>query len=322
MNDFLKMNNDEILKENRGKKYDIVLMNPPYDRDLHLDFFDKGLELLSENGKCVIIEPASWLINVKDSGKAKIYKELKDKIEGIVESVEINAMNKIFGTGLYVPFSITTINKAKDKNEEIDFEISTERNRVKSIYDCNKIGKYSLVKSILKKCQDYGDMMKNHTTTKDVGGDDTRYVRYMNIITANGYDSKPDKIETKFGTFYGTFITPCMHKHDNKLYDHIPKTAVGNPAPCVYGSAQQLENWKWFVLNNKLPLFLNMVLTFDQHNNSEKYVPWLVDKQRSDEEIYKLLDINEEEQELIDKTIKKFEWHSDWYKKMCEEQID
>lgn len=46
-------------------KFDYIIQNPPYSKSLHLDFFKNGLEMLSENGRMVIIEPATWLINVK-----------------------------------------------------------------------------------------------------------------------------------------------------------------------------------------------------------------------------------------------------------------
>ena len=43
------MKNEEILKENNGKKFDVVLMNPPYGSSsgdtLHLKFVDKILKV-------------------------------------------------------------------------------------------------------------------------------------------------------------------------------------------------------------------------------------------------------------------------------------
>ena len=47
--------------------------------------------------------------------------------------------------------------------------------------------------------------MKNHTTTVVFDGDNY-YIRYVSIITANKYDSTPNKVKTKFGIFDGTFI--------------------------------------------------------------------------------------------------------------------
>jgi hypothetical protein len=39
--DFLTMKNEEILKMNKGKKFDICLMNPPYASGMHIDFLSK-----------------------------------------------------------------------------------------------------------------------------------------------------------------------------------------------------------------------------------------------------------------------------------------
>ena len=89
-------------------------------------------------------------------------------------------------------------------------------------------------------------------------------------------------------------------------------------ADCIYGTKEELENWKHFIFNNKLPLFLNIVLTIDQNNNSKEFLPWLVDKQYTDDEINKLFGFTDEEIKLIDTTIKKYERNSPWFKRyMC-----
>ena len=221
---------------NNGKKFSVIIQNPPYAGSLHLKFLEKCIEI---GEKVVSVQPATFLINTRKDGKAKTqYIPLKNKLEGHVKSCEINGMNKEFQTGLYVPFTIINIDNTKEYNE-IDFECSTERKKVRSIFDCNKIGDSQLIESIINKCQKYGDMMKNHITTKDMGGNDIYYVRFMSIITANGYNSEVDKVKTKFGTYYGTFTTPLVHKHDNQLYEHVPKTKTGNPAGCVYGTKKE-----------------------------------------------------------------------------------
>ena len=58
------MKNEEILKENNGKKFDIVLMNPPYlganrnDYNIHLKFLNKVNEITD---KVVSIQPIMFL---------------------------------------------------------------------------------------------------------------------------------------------------------------------------------------------------------------------------------------------------------------------
>ena len=58
VNDFLDMNNKEILDMNDNKKWDLVLMNPPYDRSLHLKFLEKVIEI---SDKVVSIQPVRWI---------------------------------------------------------------------------------------------------------------------------------------------------------------------------------------------------------------------------------------------------------------------
>ena len=58
VNDFLKLENSKILDMNNGKKFDVVLMNPPYDRGLHEKFLHKTLNI-SET--VCSIQPANFL---------------------------------------------------------------------------------------------------------------------------------------------------------------------------------------------------------------------------------------------------------------------
>ena len=59
-------------------------------------------------------------------------------------------------------------------------------------------------------------------------------------------------------------------------------------------------------------------MTIDQHNNSKEFLPWLVDKQYSDNEINKIFNFTNEEIKLIEATIKKYNKSSPWFKRyMC-----
>ena len=57
-------------------KFDYIIQNPPYAGTLHTKFFNKGLDILSDTGKMVIIEPSTWLINLRKGkgNEPKIYK--------------------------------------------------------------------------------------------------------------------------------------------------------------------------------------------------------------------------------------------------------
>lgn len=94
-------------------------------------------------------------------------------------------------------------------------------------------------------------------------------------------NSDSDFQQTLFGEYQNYVIDVTCRKTDNPRYK-------------VYGTKDELENWKYFVFNNKLPLFINIVMTIDQHNNSKNYVPWLTDKHYTDSEIYSIFKFTED----------------------------
>lgn len=324
------------VKKQKDMKFDYIIQNPPYNGSLHLDFLEKGLDLLTEKGRMVIIEPATWLINIRKNGKAKKYDAIKKRIEGHVESVKIENFNKDFGTRLCVPFAVTTIDFSKTF-DGIEFTCCGEKKVVKSIYDCNLVGDYAIIWSIIEKCQKFGDTMKNHITQQNMGVDFS-YVKYPEIYGGYGaslcgamternggkYESESCWMKTSNGDLFLSYVSSGWHQNQSDIsneplhrYDTGGKL-TDKIADNVYGTRQELENWKHFIFNNKLPLFLNIVLTIDQNNNSKEFLPWLVDKQYTDEEINELFGFTDEEIALIDRTIKKYERKSPWFKRyMC-----
>jgi len=308
-----------------------VITNPPYSGSYHLTFFNVGLNLIGGNGRMCIIEPATWLINVRRNGKAKLYDEIKEKIKGHVESVVIENLNNDFDTGLHMPFSTTTIDMSKTF-DTIDFNCCGEHKMVKSIYDCNLIGDYDLIWSILNKSKSFqhGNVMKNHVTITDMG-DNMHYAKYTRVVTGNfcsGGNGRfnSDAMYRKHNgkDYYVGYFCSLLHC-DGEIQDKLcqRRTKAGkiiedSVAENIYGTKEELENWKHFVFNNKLPLFLNIVLTYSCDNNLLPFTPWLVDRKYTDDEINQLFNFTEEEIKLIDSTLKKFERNSPWFRRyMC-----
>ena len=147
-------------------KFDFIIQNPPYNKTLHIDFFNKGLDLLSDTSKMVIIEPSTWLIDLrhtiaeKKSSNMKKYIALKERIKGHVSKVVIDNFNNEFGVGLYVPYSITYIDKSKEY-KQIEYLNCGIKKYVNSLYDCNLIGNHEIIESIFEKLNNY-DKVINH----------------------------------------------------------------------------------------------------------------------------------------------------------------
>ena len=84
---------------NNNKKFDVVLMNPPYNRDLHLKFLEKTIEIADN---VVNISPHDWLTNkFAKTEKSKFRREFREKYSKYIEDLEIISpedFNKYFGT--------------------------------------------------------------------------------------------------------------------------------------------------------------------------------------------------------------------------------
>ena len=81
------------------KKIDFILVNPPYNRDLHLKFLEKTIEIADN---VVNISPHDWLTNkFAKTEKSKFRRYFREKYSKYVEDLEIISpedFNKYFGT--------------------------------------------------------------------------------------------------------------------------------------------------------------------------------------------------------------------------------
>ena len=318
---------DFAVKLKNMPKFDYIIQNPPYSKSLHLDFLKAGYNMLSDTGKMIIIEPSTFYINIRKNGKAKNYNEIKKLIKDHVYKVIIENYNKEFNTAIYFPFAITYIDKAKTYNN-IDVNICGEYKNVTSLYDINLIGNYNLIWSILDKIN--YDKVKNHLylPNKSNKKEGNYYCKFAGITAnmcgcGNRFFSNEMFRLTLNKDYYFAFTAPLFHSDrtsDIQNYPNERRTRggvkiEGSEAECITGTKEELENWKYFVFNNSLPLFINICMTIDQNNNSLPYVPWLVDKKYTDKEIYDMFGFTNEEIKLIETTIKKYERYSPWFKR-------
>jgi hypothetical protein len=116
-------------------KFDVVVGNPPYKGGLHLKFLELAYSISNE--MIIWISPSAWILDEKKiDKKAKI---IRDLVGNNIENIEFFNGNEIFNVGLFLPFSIITIDKNK-KSTGIDVSNKIYNNsfRYDSIEEINK----------------------------------------------------------------------------------------------------------------------------------------------------------------------------------------
>ena len=308
-------------------KFENIIQNPPYNGTLHFKFMELGIKMLTSTGTMTIIEPATWLINLRKNGDAEMYNVFKDRIEGHIKSVVIENLNKDFNIANDMPFATTTIDMSQTFHS-IEFVCCGEkRENITSIYDCNLIGNYNTIWSIFDKVMAYGDSMSNHIYNSECGTNYEAYLRYWNYQlyalgsnygkVVNQYNSKSIAVyrTLDFGSFFSSYVDSLYYKD---VKDTIPLSRSNNECDCLCGTKEELENWKYNVEHNRLFLFLTMCTTYDKNNNATDIVPFVCDKKYTNDEVNALFGFTEEEVSLINHTVARFEYDGEWFKRyMC-----
>ena len=86
----------QLLNMNNGKKFDVVLMNPPYAQNLHLKFLEKTIEIADN---VVSIQPDVWLNKSKVHTKFGKYRKIFNGYIKDIEQIDHRTTNDLFGTG-------------------------------------------------------------------------------------------------------------------------------------------------------------------------------------------------------------------------------
>lgn len=116
-------------------KFDVVVGNPPYDRNLHLKVINTVIKNLSPEGYGCFIHPARWLEDplweYKKSCDKKRFKDLVDKIES-VSLIENDKIINIFDINYNGELMISKI-KSKPLKKDISLFSHIANEAIKSI---------------------------------------------------------------------------------------------------------------------------------------------------------------------------------------------
>lgn len=296
-------NKKEIEGEENMPKFDCVIQNPPYLGTLHLKFLELGYDLLSNNGKMVILHPSSWLILLREGKTKQKYDLLKSKISKSVQIIEFFPADKWFpDISPYAPLEILVIDKT-NTNNAIDFLWNNTIKQIKSLNDANLIGDYIIIKSIEKKIDD-----KQLKSIKDFINV-SRGSFFVNVsgLVGNGcmkvmfFDGIERTFKNKFNLVNNTSnkvtTTPVYAKSQSK------NKLIGNLKQYIsFGTCGEAQNFLDFITKSKLCKYLLIAYNIDQHIESVFHlIPWLQwNKSMNDNDIYEYFNFAKEEINLIE----------------------
>ena len=108
-------------------KADVIMMNPPFNKDLHLKFLEKAIEIADN---VVNISPHDWLTNkFAKVEKNKFRRDFREKYSKYIEDLEIISpedFNKYFGTSNWFGVAIGVF-KENAKGIDPDKFLNTDK---------------------------------------------------------------------------------------------------------------------------------------------------------------------------------------------------
>ena len=270
-------------------KFDCIIMNPPYERNLHLKILAEAItHLKDDESKVVNLSPVRWLQDpLVKYKKHSDYKKFEKTISKKIISLDI----------------IPIIYSQKIFNALINTDLG--------IYCCNKTDN----------SYNYANEWKKTINVKHF----TSVVNYWKFPTLTKFDEQRNKKEWFVAirlitnparrTFYNICSNIGIIKNGKTTNNVIYKDAMYKSK--TFSDDRQL-NGIWFTTKNEAENFYNSTLTTcykyfcslvlrDIHI-SPQFLPFMEDYTEpwTDERFYKFFNITPDEQKIIEKTMEKY----------------
>ena len=263
-------------------KFDCIIMNPPYHRNLHLKILD---EAIHHSDDIVNLSPIRWLqdplAEYKRNSDFKRFTEIRDHIENI-ETIKVTDAESWFNIGL--PYNIGVYHLTKDGGW-----INTNNHLLSK-----------MVEKVIST-----DNVKSHTVIDDLDGIS------LLISEITGGRGGRLEIETPFMmTKEKSYFTNKINEFTNETYlEQRTRTARGNVKPKAtntnvkFTTREERDNFydSW---NTKTLRWMFNAMKVDAHVHS-KLLPWLGDYTHSwtDDDLYKYFNLSEDEIRIIEREI-------------------
>ena len=264
------------------KKFDIILSNPPYNRNLHLKFLEKYIQLAD---KVISIQPVRWLQDpfaMDKRSTLKQYENVAKEINNIdVISNNNYSSDKLFDIIIYSDLAIYTIN-------------NTDSNKIDYINFWKKSRNNIEVSIIEKVC--YSDKCEYLSNVIEKNKRDG--IRVLIGLFAGNRGNLPvykDIVYTVDGFVNDKDWTKCKNMGGYEKPENSPL-----PNSILFNTEKEAENfWKSY----KNLKFFKVIcdITIQQQNLQESKLPFLNDytHEITDNEMFDLFKLTDKEIEYI-----------------------
>ncbi len=273
------------------KQFDVVIGNPPYNTDLHLQFFNMAIECSKKY--VAFVHPSYWMFSKKDT---KWPERIKEKIKDYKKDFALFNGNPVFGIGLFMPCVISLIDKSiHEEKITICNELDDSKYIYKDIWGINKFGNISEYYSLLKNISAHAkkDNFENYLNNSEKRKPKKSNF-YINIAGIRGNHDDNNSNRLWKDDFY-TILT----KED------IVENEVNKRLTIGFKNKKQAENCLEYMKTKFCRFCLALIKLNVQLSRGEMIlIPWLDFSQKwTEEKLRKYFNITKKEWEFIDKVI-------------------
>lgn len=262
----------------KGRRFDICLSNPPYNRGLDLKILQAlmGLGTIASSvaKEYVFVHPSTWLLDQKD--KTALYGNIKTLLTNKLKSVKLFNGNPIFDISLFVPCMITHIDLTYgDSKTNVHF--FDETFTVNNVRDITKFSEawLSTVKPFVAKIEKTIKTSGHIWSHNEKGIDPKKIYCQLSAMMGTAADLKDLKYKGKM--VKNDFYTLTRITSTNKGADHSKLNKPGNPVP-TFGFATTVERDNFLdYINTDFARFCLAVLknNLNVSVGEMELIPWL-----------------------------------------------